>query len=205
MIERFSQSSNGNKEEDLRPSGILYPRKHFFPIIRDAAPSPLAAFQSSEQHKLLSKWERIILLSELWQNWAIQCLECSSWATRVPVFAAVGRGLVGKVLSTFTSLILFLVWKLTVDFCMIWFGFGVLCLHVSSRHLDSILTTEWPRWKEPSRSALWALKVQCPLHLLVAPGTPQLFKGEKLSCLHYGQQALFSLSSTSFWFWSDCS
>lgn len=80
----------------LYPSGILYPSKHFFPISRAAPTSPLAAFQSSEQHNSLSKWEGIIVISELWQNWAIQCLECSSWAARIPVLALVGRRLVGR-------------------------------------------------------------------------------------------------------------
>lgn len=178
----FTKSSNGYQKEGLlRPSGILHLRKHFFPISRAAATSPLAAFQSSEQHNSLSKWEGINLVSELWQNWAIQCLECSSWAAscKDPSACCSGKGAGGEGIPyAFTSLILLLVWKLIVDFCMVWFGFVVLCLHVNSRHLDSVLTTEWPRWREPSRSALWAPRIQCPLHQLVAPGTPQLFKGE---------------------------
>lgn len=39
----------------------------------------------------------ITLISELWENWAIQCLECFSWAARIPVLAVLGRGLVGEV------------------------------------------------------------------------------------------------------------
>lgn len=72
---------------------------------------------------------------------------------------AAGEG----ILCTFTSLISLLVWKLIVDFCMIWFGFVVLCLHVNSRHLDSVLTTEWPRWKNQVEvlCGLWGYGALC--------------------------------------------
>lgn len=38
----------------------------------------------------------ITLISNLWENWAIQCLECSSWAARSQVLAVVGRGCWGR-------------------------------------------------------------------------------------------------------------
>lgn len=137
------------KNRALTSKWNLVPQQTFLSYQRSCSYEPTGWFQSNEQHNL-SKWEVITLISELWQNWAIQCLECSSWAAscKDPSACCCGKGAGGgDNLCTFTSLILLLVWKLIVDFCMIWFGFVVLCLHVNSRHLDGVLTAEWPRWK----------------------------------------------------------